>query len=162
MRLIYPKKLTDYIKSFKYIPRKVKSEEHLKIYHRYWLEDFNEVVKVIDLFLLDGVEYYCIKYNNMNACISGPIPDGTYELLHNKDNIEEKDMINSSESFTGAEIKYWFLYNEIDMSTSSKYSGFWSFLNPESNNLLIDNKYYFVSYNKKHKQKCQIILDKTL
>ena len=78
-------------------------------------------------------------------------------ILH----IEKIDLINSEKSYTGAEIKYWFLMNNIDLEFGSQYAGFWSFLNPCSKTLLIDNKFYYVSYNVERKQKCQIILDKT-
>ena len=160
-RSIYPPKLEEYIRANKFIPRKIRQGEHLKLYHRYWIEEYNDVVKIEDIFLTGGIEYYTIKYNNMNSCISAPFAGITYELLHNKDYIEDEHIINSKISYTGAEIKYWFIMNKIDLNIGSKYSGFWSFLNPTSKNPLIDNKFYFVSYNKSRKQKCQIILDKT-
>ena len=161
-RYIYPPKLEEYIRKNKFIPRKIRKNEHLKMYHRYWLEDYNDIVKVEDIFFTSGVEYYSVKYNSMNSCISAPVTAiGTYELLYNKDCIEKLNLINSDTSYTGAEIKYWFILNNIDLKHGAIYAGFWSFLNPNSNNLLIDNKYYFVSYNKSRKQKCQIILDKS-
>ena len=160
-RSIYPPKLEEYIRKNKYIPRKVRDNEHLKLYHRYWLEDYNEVVKVDDIFIVRCVEYYSIRCKSMVSCIPAPVPKYTYELLHNKERIEKVDLINSEKSYTGAEIKYWFLMNNIDLEFGSQYSGFWSFLNPCSKNLLIDNKFYYVSYNTERKQKCQVILDKT-
>ena len=159
-RSIYPPKLEEYIKSSRYIPRKIRKNEHLKIYHRYWLNDYNDAAKVDDIFTENHIEYYSIKYNNMYGCISNPVSVDTYELLYNKNEIEKINIINSSKSYTGAEIKYWFWMNNIDISINSKYSGFWSFLNQNSSNILIDNKYYFVSYNKNRRQKCQMILDK--
>ena len=160
-RSIYPPKLEEYIRKNKYIPRKVRDNEHLKLYHRYWLEDYNEVVKVDDIFITRYVEYYSIRCKSMVSCIPAPVPKYTYELLHNKERIEKIDLINSGKSYTGAEIKYWFLMNNIDLEFGSQYAGFWSFLNPCSKTLLIDNKFYYVSYNVERKQKCQIILDKT-
>ena len=160
-RSIYPPKLEEYIRKNKYIPRKVRDNEHLKLYHRYWLEDYNEVVKVDDIFMVRCIEYYSIRCKSMVSCIPAPVPKYTYELLHNKECIEKVDLINSEKSYTGAEIKYWFLMNNIDLEFGSQYAGFWSFLNPCSKNLLIDNKFYYVSYNIERKQKCQIILDKT-
>lgn len=160
-RSIYPPKLEEYIRKNKYIPRKVRDNEHLKLYHRYWLEDYNDVVKVDDIFITRSVEYYSIRCKSMAGCIPAPVPNYTYELLHNKGRIEKVDLINSKKSYTGAEIKYWFLMNNIDLEFGSQYAGFWSFLNPCSKNLLIDNKFYYVSFNIKRRQKCQIILDKT-
>ena len=63
-RFIYPPKLEEYIRKNKYIPRKVRDNEHLKLYHRYWLEDYNEVVKVDDIFITRYVEYYSIRYKS--------------------------------------------------------------------------------------------------
>lgn len=160
-RSIYPPKLEEYIRKNKYIPRKVRDNEHLKLYHRYWLEDYNEVVKVDDIFITRSIEYYSIICKSMVSCIPAPVPKYTYELLHNKERIEKVDLINSEKSYTGAEIKYWFLMNNIDLEFGSQYAGFWSFLNPYSKTLLIDNKFYYVSYNVERKQKCQVILDKT-
>ena len=160
-RSIYPPKLEEYIRKNKYIPRKVKDNEHLKLYHRYWIEDYNEVVKVDDIFITRYVEYYSIRCKSMVSCIPAPVPKYTYELLHNKEHIEKVDLINSEKSYTGAEIKYWFLINNIDLEFGRQYAGFWSFLNPCSKNLLIDNKFYYVSYNIERRQKCQVILDKT-
>ena len=88
-RSIYPPKLEEYIRKNKYIPRKVRDNEHLKLYHRYWLEDYNEVVKVDDIFITRYVEYYSIRYKSMVSCIPAPVPKYTYELLHNKEHIEK-------------------------------------------------------------------------
>ena len=114
-RSIYPPKLEEYIRKNKYIPRKVRDNEHLKLYHRYWLEDYNEVVKVDDIFTVRCVEHYSIRCKSMVSCIPAPVPKYTYELLHNKEHIEKVDLINSEKSYTGAEIKYWFLMNNIDL-----------------------------------------------
>lgn len=159
---IYPEKLEQYIRSSKLVPRKIRDAEHLKLFHRYWISSFNDIIKVEDIFVTGGSEYYTIRYNpRMYACISYPLlSDSCYELLHNKENIENNKLINGNISYTGAEIKYWFILNNIDFD-NNKFSGFWSFLNPDSDNLLIDNKYYFVSYDKRRKQKCQVILDKS-
>ncbi len=159
---IYPAKLEEYIISSRFIPRKIRSNEHLKIFHKYWTTSFDRTIKVEDIFTAERVEYYTIRYDfRMYGCISHPLAvDTCYELLHNKEGIENNIIINENNSYSGAEIKYWFIVNHIDFD-DSKYSGFWSFLNPESDNLLIDNKYYFVSYDKRRKQKCQISLDKS-
>ena len=63
-RDIYPPKLEEYIRKNKFIPRKIRKNEHLKMYHRYWLEDYNDIVKVEDIFFTSGVEYYSVKYNS--------------------------------------------------------------------------------------------------
>ena len=160
-RSIYPPKLESYIRRNKYIPRKIRENEHLKLYHKYWLEDYDDVIKIDEIFEVNKTKYYTIKYKTMTGCISDPVSKLTYELLHNKENLEKLNIINSDISYTGAEIKYWFIINNINIESGSKYSGFWSFLNPASKNLLIDNKFYFVSYNSNRKQKCQIILDKS-
>lgn len=159
---IYPPKLEEYIKKNKNIPRKMHDDEHLKLFHKYWLDEFDDVVKVTEVFNAKGVEYYSIRHKSMDSCTSYPVPDAIYELLHNNDHIEEIDIINTDVSYTGAEIKYWFIMSELDvMNPGNKYYGFWSFLNPHSMNVLVDNKSYYVSYDKARKQKCQVILDRS-
>jgi hypothetical protein len=92
----------------------------------------------------------------MRGCISYPINENIdrYELLYNKNRIEDCNIINSSTSYTGAEIKFWFVANKIDLK-NSKYSAFWSFVSKNSN--IVDNKYYYAVINNNI---AKLILDK--
>ena len=83
----------------------------------------------------------------MSACISYPVEkDNNYELLHNYSNIENENIINSNISYTGAEIKFWFIYNRIDFSNYNN-RGFLKYLESGNRKCITDNKFYFVIYD---------------
>lgn len=167
---IYPEKLKEYILSeesmIDYIPRHIKFKEHLRLYRRYWVNYFDdECIKVDQIYEVDGIEYYSVKCTNcLYETITYPLDcNYTYELMIDKKDIKNiESIINTNISYTGAEIKYWFFMNKIDLS-SEKYIGFWSFLNPNSKNLISDDKYYFVKSvldTNGNLIKCKISLDK--
>ena len=168
---IYPEKLKEYILSeesnIDYIPRHIKFNEHLRLYRRYFVTCFgDDCIKVDEIYDVEGVEYYFVKYpNSLYGTISFPLDNNyTYELLIDKKDIKNIDnIINTKVSYTGAEIKYWFFIHNIDLS-SEKYIGFWSFLNPNSKNVISDDKYYFVKSIKEENGiyiDCRISLDKS-
>lgn len=161
-RHIYSEFLEKEIIATKYIPRKFKPNEKMKLHHKYWIPDFEGTVKVNDSDIIDGITYYFIKFGKyMNACISYPLSyDNMYELLHNHDSIENEEIINSSKSYSGAEIKFWFIVKEIDFE-DPLYKGFWPFLDDTSKSVVADNKYYFVKYDQNLRQKFKISLDKS-
>ena len=159
--VVYPDELEKEIIKNKYIPRKCRELEHLKLYHRYYTTRYG-VFKVENIESIKGIEYYFIKYNNgkLFGVISHPITDTIYELLHDYDEIEKVNLINSNKSYSGAEIKFWFVINNINFK-DQKYDGFLSFLNANSKNIISDSKYYFVYRNKSKRLKFQMILDKS-
>ena len=159
---IYPEGLEFEIYKSGYIPRLMKPGERLKVFHKYWTPYFDGLIKITDIENICGTYYYYIRYNSkLFGCFSHPLPTviNNYELLHNYNNIEKDNIINSNKSYTGAEIKFWFVKNQIDFD-SPKYKGFWPFLDPKSKNVLQDSKYYFVVRKSSRRQQFQIILDK--
>jgi hypothetical protein len=163
---IYPKHVAEYISISKnnYIPRHIKENEHLKQFHRYLDIYDNFPFKVEEVQYISDTEYYNVRYPDyLYAEI--PFPLSSYyimELLHDNNGIESLDnIINSRKSFTGAEIKYWFFIHRIDIE-DKKYCGFWSFINPNSKNVISDDKYYFIKgdYEDDMYKKCKISLDK--
>lgn len=159
---IYSEALEKEIIKTLYIPRKFNDNEKLKLYHKYWIPEFGSTVKVNEIEYIDDVPYYFIKFSkNMTANITYPCKyTDMYELLHNYDNIEKQNIINSSKSYSGSEIKFWFVANKIDFE-DPLYKGFWSFLDNNSKSVVTDNKYYFIKYNPRLKQKFKISLDKS-
>ena len=159
---IYPEELEFEICKSGYIPRLMKNGERLKVFHKYWTSYFGGTIKIIDIDNIFNHYYYYIRYNGkLLGCFPHPLPMiiNNYELLHNYNHIEKDNIINSNKSYSGAEIKFWFVKNHIDLD-SPKYKGFWSFLNPNSTNVLHDSKYYFVVRNNSKKQPFQMISDK--
>lgn len=161
-RRIYPDKLETEIINNLYIPRKMKPNEYLKQYHKYYMPYYDSTVKVLDIWNIDGIDYYHLRSDmKLDICTSHPVDDNGYELLHNYDNIQDKDIINDGNSYTGAEIKFWFTVKKINLNEGS-YSHIWRYLNPSSKYFLVDNKFYKIikeSHGKKFK--LQIIVDKT-
>lgn len=159
---IYSEALEEEVINTRYIPRKFRENEKLKLYHKYWVPEFGGTIKVHEIEYINGIPYYFIKFNwNMSANITYPCNyTDMYELLHNYDNIEKENIINSSKSYSGAEIKFWFIVNKIDFD-DPQYRGFWSFLDDNSMSVVADNKYYFVKYNPNLRQRFKISLDKS-
>ena len=152
MKHIFPEELTKEILKYNYIPRKINKNEHLKLYHRYWIPELGGVIKVKDIWKDNGVEYYIIKYkNDLSICFSYPLDDyfESYELLHDYNDIAKKDIINSEEDFSGAEIKYWFTVHN-----SRQYGKFQKFLSGKS--AIQDNKRYKVIIDKNNKYDIKI------
>lgn len=145
---LYPEVMWNEItKKKKYIPRRLRKNERLKLFKRYWLPYYG-AVKVKDVFSTCGVEYYQIIYNNGNmvGVTSFPVEDKCYELLHNFNNMESYEFINKKKPVYGAEIKYWFIINNIDFS-DDEYSGFLDKLQ-----YLDDSTKYITRRNKKKKE----------
>lgn len=161
MKNIYSLELEKYIKKYKVIPRKIKSNERLKLYHKYWLPYYDGPCKVLDIFNIGPVEYYFIRFSNRYTAINSyPIKEG-YELFNDYDNLYSKNIINDNNSYTGAEIKYWFTINKTNI-TKNAYKNYYTYLDPSSNKLLSDNKYYKVLHDNTYKQKYIIMTDKIL
>ena len=148
--LLYPKELQDeIIKNKNFIPRKLRHHERFKQYHKYYNDEFG-IFKVRNVEYIDGNEYYFITYKkDMTAAIPFPIYNNNkcYELMLNKDEIENKSIINNrSTTFFGAEIKFWFIVNNINFSDEN-YIGF-----KDDLNFIYDSKKYHVRRNKKLKE----------
>lgn len=155
MKQIYPEELLNQMKKYKYIPRKINKDEHLKLYHRYWIPDLGGVIKVKDIWKENGTEYYMIKYkNDLFVCFSYPIDDyyESYELIHDYNDIYKDDIVNSKNSYTGAEIKYWFSVNN-----DRKYDKFFKYINPRSKSCIVDKIRYKVIIDENNKYKIKIV-----
>ncbi|MBR6289178.1 MAG: hypothetical protein IKR19_07585 [Acholeplasmatales bacterium] len=165
--MIYQEALVDFIKcSKKYIPRKLKSCEHLRVYHRYWLPEFG-LFKVRDTSYDSGIEFFYITYDNdsKQAVLSYPIYNirECYELLKNHTHIEEDSVINNRvRSFTGAEIRFWFISNNIDFTDIENYSGFVPYLEYGNKESIRDSQFYQCRRNKKQNKFDFIEVDRRL
>lgn len=143
---LYPYNLGNFLvtSNDSFIPRKIKVNEHLYPYKRYFSINY---FKVEESYTILGQEYYHVRYcDKLYGQISYPLNhEYTYELTKDKKNLKEiSNLINNKTSYTGAEIKYWFFINGIDLD-SDQYNGFLSFLDPHSKSMLSDDKRYFVS-----------------
>lgn len=163
MKLIYPQKLEELVKDNKYIIRKLAPGEKLKRYHRYWCTYSESFFKVIDIYNIDEYEYYTIKYQNtLYGEITYPDNEIIYELLIDYHNIASiNDIVNNRISYTGAEIKHWFVMNQ-DKLLSEKYENFYPFLTVFSKSQISDDKSYFLYADKSDNvyKDCKVSLDK--
>ena len=147
-KCIYPEKLLEEIKKKKkYIPRRIRNEERLKLFKKYWISEYG-IIKVKDIYIIHNIDHYFITYNNGNmyGVIPYPIKDECYELLRNFNELENENFINKKKLIYGAEIKFWFVINEINFNNDN-YSGFLDKLSS-----LQDSKKYTVHRNKKRKE----------
>jgi len=154
MKKIYPNELVEIVRKFNYVPRRLSKNEHLKLYHRYWIPDMGGMIKVKDIWRIGKTEYYIVKYKgDLSICFSYPLDEysGTYELLHDYDNISKKEIINDDNFYTGAEIKYWFVVNH-----QKSHEKFGKFLTINSKLLIQDSKKYKVIIDKNNKYHIEI------
>ena len=136
--------LEKFVLKNKLIPRKLRYNEHLKLFHKYWIEEYG-IVKIVDVFDYNYTEYYIIKYGDrLDACLPYPISSATttYELLKNDDHIENIKFGKSSCKLTGAELKYWLLHSGIELTDN--------IINQYKD--LVDNKLYNIYRNPRTNQ----------
>lgn len=141
---VYPEELGQVVRRKHYIPRKLEYKEHLKQYKKYWLSE--QCIKVEEVYFIKGTEYYQVRFpQKMFGQISYPVDcSSCYELKTDHKEIYKLDcIINTNKSYTGAEIKYWFYTHHINEDTEA-YNEFWSFLDPNSKNVISDSKFYFL------------------
>lgn len=132
-----------------YIPYRVDRSVRYKSNKMYYCDYWGQFFKVISA-----------RYDKYNILIDAYIrwDDGNYGLICTNLDIEdylvEKDttdlykvnIINNKNSYTGAEIVYWFFMNNISQ-IDKKYSGFWKFVDRSSSLKILDNTRYFLTAN---------------
>lgn len=147
MIINYPSNLLYLIKYNKanFIPKKIhKKQKRFKLYHKYYCSEFisTSYFKVIDIFNIDDQEYVVLLFSDNIQWLIPNIIDyynHTYELIYDKNNIINQNIINSKESYPGFQIIYWFYqkYNK-------KYSEFKPYIEDNGKSKIQDNNYYFV------------------
>ena len=129
-----------------FIPKKIpENQKYFKLYHKYYCKDFipTSYFKVIDIFNIDEIQYIELLFSDsIHWLIPNNIiyKDSTYELIYDKNNIMNQDIINSEESFLGYQIIYWFCrkYNK-------KYYEFKPYIEYNGKSRIQDNCSYFIS-----------------
>ena len=150
---LYPENLEKEIVRYKnYIPRKLRNKEHLKLYAKYYTDEYG-IFKVINIEKIYGIEYYYIVYRNQfQAVITYPISRESrcFQLLKNYNKLEKENIINKSKEYTGAEIKFWFTANNINFKDDN-FSGFEKYFS-KNNTKIKDSSKYKLRRNKKKKE----------
>lgn len=149
----YPPILLMLLKKHKhiFIPKRVPSKQkYLKLYHKYYYEEFapESYFKPIEFLTIDDEYYVILSFSNERYwAIPNDISSvsNIYELIYNKNNLLKDNIINSGKSYFGYEIIYWF-FNKYN----NKYSEFKQYIEDDGRCRLNDNYKYFV--NAKYKR----------
>ena len=161
---IFPRELVNIIKKSHYIPRLLKHTEKLKFHHKYYLEEYG-LCNVIDIFKIDNTEYYTIICNGKkHICLSYPLNNDftrNFELLIDYGKIAKDNIINNKKYYTGAEIRFWFIVNNLPIWMNGIYNEYMKYLCRNSKYSIIDNMKYRVAYKPANKRlKCRIYEEK--
>lgn len=139
-------KLEKQIRSKKIIPYRIFPNEDYKLNKWYYSFFYNTVFKVLELQYNDGkLEYaYTISDDGNSSMICTDLDaNEDYSISRDKRCIYKLDIINHDESFTGAEIIYWFFINNITIF-NTKYAKFWKYVDRYSLNRISDRERYFI------------------
>ena len=152
------------IRQKKIIPYMVFPNEKFKTNKWYYSFFYNSIFKVLDhKYNKDGsLDYaYTMSDDGNYALISTDIDSlEDYSVSRDRRSIYKLDIVNHVESFTGAEIIYWFFMNDID-ALNIKYQGFWKYVDRYSIDRVSDRDRYYVRaklIGNKYMD-CQIIKD---
>lgn len=107
---------------------------------------YNIIFKILDLEYKDGrLESAYIVSDDCNYSMICTDLDSNedYSISRDRRSIYKMDIINHQESFTGAEIVYWFFMNDIDIF-NEKYSEFWKYVDRYSKDRVVDRQRYFL------------------
>ena len=86
----------------------------------------------------------------MQAVLSYPVKDILYELVPDRNNIKNRYIINDDEWYTGAELKYWFFVNKINIDR--RFPEYKQYIYPEGKCEVKDSGLYKVVYNDKFRK----------
>jgi hypothetical protein len=143
------------------IPHKIYPGEKLLRNHFYYDYTWNKIYRVISVEYNNGafIGAYIKNDDNTYAWIADhPHPDYDYYITYDKLNLFKQNIINTHKAYTGAEIRYWFFRNDIDIS-NKKYYKFWKYVS-QSGEDAIDDKFLYELYgkldNKGNYVKCRV------
>ena len=134
------------IKQKNIIPYRVFPNEKYKANRWYYSYFYNEIFKVEEVSYnedgsLSGA--YIKSDENTHSYITTELDIDDYAVYKDRRNIRSMNIINHEESFTGAEIIYWFFMNDIT-ALDPKYEGFWKYIDRYSIDRINDRSRYFV------------------
>lgn len=146
MIITYPDKLLYLLKTNKvaFIPKKIPTKQkHFKLYHKYYVDEFvpTGYFKITDIYSINDIQYVTLSFSDdLFWSIPNEIPDcNAYELIYNNNDINNKNILNTNESYPGYQILYWF-YNRNNL----KYSEFGSYVNDNGKSRVQESCNYFL------------------
>ena len=150
-KITYTEKLDYYVRTQNLIPYRLHPRARYRNHCFYWIANEDK------WFRIEEVEYSFADRSNpildhiivtwmdrlqgyicTDLCI--------YDFRLEKDKFCIRDLetlINTDDSYTGAEIEYWFYIHDIDFH-DDKYSEFWKYLSRDSDCRIEASKYYYI------------------
>ena len=143
-------RLEKMIKEKGVIPHSIFPGEKLIRNHHYYDFMYNKIYRVISAEYKNGEFEGAYIKNDDNTyawIVDLPNPSYDYYITYDKLNMWKKEIINTGKSYTGAEIRYWFFRNDIDMFNET-YAVFWKYVE-QSGNDAIEDKFFYRLIGKK-------------
>lgn len=141
----YNECLEELIKEKKLIAYELSPNDKLIKNKWYFDSYYQKLIKVINVEythgILDHAETKSIE--GYKSYITTPLGINDYYIEFDREFLYKKKIININQSFTGAEIRYWFFMNNIDCF-NKKYRNFWQYVDTYSSNRLNDKARYFL------------------
>ena len=148
INIYYPNQLINILRKSKspLIPKRLSDKQKiLKPHHKYYATEFASAsyFKVIDSFNTDQETYVVLLFvDNLYWTLPSRLNKmlDIYELLYDKNNILNTNIINSNSSYYGYEIRYWF-FNK----NNNKLNDFKDYLDNNGKYKIDDSCKYFIT-----------------
>lgn len=155
-------RLEKMVKEKNAIPHKIFQGEKLIRNHHYYDFMYNKIYRVISAdYNKDGeFEGAYIKNDDGTYAWIADLPNPFYDYYITFDKIKlwKKEIINTNKAYSGAEIRYWFYRNDVDIF-NKQYAVFWKYIS-QSGDDAIDDRFFYTLYGKKNKKgvytECQV------
>lgn len=134
------------IKEKKLIPYHLYPNDRYKKKQWYFCLYDNIIFKVLEVkYNKDGEldHAYIRTDDNLYSYIASDLTDEDYYIERDTEQIYKENIINSTKTYTGAEIIYWFFIHDIT-SFDKKYKNFWIYLDRYSTYRISDYSRYYV------------------
>ena len=128
------------------IPHKLIPGEKLIRNHYYYDSIWNKIYRVISVEYKEGEFEGAYIKNDDNTyawIVDLPNPLYDYYITFDKLGIWKEEIINTNKAYTGAEIRYWFFRNNIDIF-NEKYLGFWKYVEQSGDDAIEDKAFYLL------------------
>lgn len=150
-KITYAEKLDYYVKNYNLIPYRLHPKARYRTNCYYWIameEKWFKVEEVEYCFnnrtnpILDHVQIMWMDHLQGYICTDLCIYD--FRLEKDKFNIRGlKTLVNTNESYSGAEIEYWLFVHDISIM-DDKYTEFWKYIDRDSESHIDSNRFYYI------------------
>lgn len=148
----YSKELDKYVREHNVIPYRLHIHSRYRNNCFYWSDYWGKWFKVLEVeydfsYVHPVLIGAYVKWSDGGyGYISTDLTTDDYRIELDKYSIKDQNIINSSESFSGAEIEYWLFLHGID-DKDGKYRRFRKFISRHSDMRLEHTKFYYITAN---------------